>query len=655
MYNDLFNKWTERLKAQRGIDINEYQVIQGPEYRTKGSQLVIRDPKMVEELDQAARIREIATDMPDPLNRPAEILEMWGKPPAPATPGRPAPSAPPASKPSGAPQPAAGAKPPSVLQPPPKQPTPGPNGAQPGPARSSGPFTTLSTGQGSAVFSDTDMTMVKISEHPNLPGIRAGLEKRGAVLVEDRAMTATATADVGYVEVTGPDGTSFTRAVVRYNPDSAVLQDLWHEMDHLLDFQSGKIPPTYTIVAEDAAHFRELQAKSVEDLMTVGRAAAPKISEMSVVNLGEAQARRFVAEMRNHLRDIEELPGASGSGYVENAQKAVKGFREILKNMVKTGKVRGARVLEAAERQALKDFIRKYVMENFPDLPAAYNRAFPRQEFWDFLQEEASTLPTPGTRPRLAQPVGEAGQVAAATRTPAAPPTRSRQPSTTPTRTSPVAAPRLVAEPPQPVNPTSVTLGKQLSHGGDIGALGAREPGTYGVFEANMPDGTPVAVKVYPDTPEFKDMFPLEIQAAQAASKTSVGPRFYGEVQVGPGRRAFAMERIEGNFPAARPSIGLATEAQEIEAMITQGKISDKTLEDVQTFGEELLGAGHYYTGEVQGLIDTAGRFRPIDFQGVRKLSLNPAEQAEQIATHWRRVQVQIDYLKQLRDELRKK
>src|SRR6185503_7649236 len=74
-YNDFFNKWAEKLKAERGIDLNEYQVIIGPEYRTKGSQIVIRDAKVAQELDEAARIKEIATDKPDPLNRASEILD----------------------------------------------------------------------------------------------------------------------------------------------------------------------------------------------------------------------------------------------------------------------------------------------------------------------------------------------------------------------------------------------------------------------------------------------------------------------------------------------------------------------------------------------------------------------------------------------------
>lgn len=271
----------------------------------------------------------------------------------------------------------------------------------------------------------------------------------------------------------------------------------------------------------------------------------------------------------------------------------------------------------------------------------------------------APTLPVPEP-PQLRQgpvpPARAAGQAATATRTPTAPPPQPRQPSAPPASAPFVKAPPQVAKPPQPAQLPSVTLGTQLSHGGDIGTLGSRgAPGTHGVFEANMPDGTPVAVKVYPDTPEFKNMFPLEMQAAEAVSKTSLGPRFYGEVQVGPGRRAFAMEHIKGDFPVANPSIGTATHVQEMEAKMAQGRISDTTLEDVRTFGEELLGTGYYYRGEVQGLIDTAGRYRPIDFQGVRKLSPNPVEQAEEIKAHWSNLQAEIDYLKRLRDELHKK
>lgn len=203
-------------------------------------------------------------------------------------------------------------------------------------------------------------------------------------------------------------------------------------------------------------------------------------------------------------------------------------------------------------------------------------------------------------------------------------------------------------------------LGKQISHGGDIGSLGYRSPGRLGVFEGTMRHDktkTPMAVKVYPDTPEFDDMFQLEMRGAQAVSRTSQGPRFHGEVDVGPGRRGFAMERVRGGFPEAEPSIGSPTPKQQREARKYQQKISERTLKDVETFGEELVQKGHYYSGEVQGLIDKRGRYRPIDFQGVRQLPKGgkpskATRRAERIEEHRANVQQEIERLRELREEL---
>jgi hypothetical protein len=253
--------------------------------------------------------------------------------------------------------------------------------------KSPGPYTQLATKTGGDVYKDAEMATVLLRDHPNLAGIEASLRPTGATLVADTSMAGSATANVVFIKVTGPEGASFNRALIRYRPDQAVLQDLWHELNHLQDFQTGRVPPSYLIEAGDAARFGELEAKSLPDLIQVGRSAAPKIGEIAVTELGQSQARMFVAEMRNHLRDIDELLKARDSGYVENAQKAVTTYRELLTNMVKTGNVRGSRPLTEAERGALRDYIRQYISEQFPELPAEYGKLYPSKSFWAFLQE----------------------------------------------------------------------------------------------------------------------------------------------------------------------------------------------------------------------------------------------------------------------------
>jgi hypothetical protein len=204
--------------------------------------------------------------------------------------------------------------------------------------------------------------------------------------------------------------------------------------------------------------------------------------------------------------------------------------------MVKTGNVRGSRVLEEAERQALTDYIRKYVTENFPDLPDAYNRALPpipgkRGEFWDFLKEEASTLPAPGTQPTPAQPAGEASKAVAATRTPAAPPTQPRQSSA-----APASAPS-VEEPPHPMQTRTLELVERLTKEGppiiaNLGGAGApHEPanainvnnqavGRKGIPNLVEADGSDIGMLFKPatlDRIEGHNMAPEAIDWSRAA------------------------------------------------------------------------------------------------------------------------------------------
>ena len=198
-------------------------------------------------------------------------------------------------------------------------------------------------------------------------------------------------------------------------------------------------------------------------------------------------------------------------------------------------------------------------------------------------------------------------------------------------------------------------LGEQLSSGGDAGKLAYSGPGKLGVFEAVLPDGQTVAVKIYPDTrgrgdANQRERFARDMAALEAASRTSSGPRFHGEVNVGSRRRGFAMERIEGDFPEAQPRTDRElTDSERIAERLAQARITDRTLEDVKQFGNELLGQGYYYDGEIQGLIDFRGRYRPIDFEKVRPLSRDPRIRAEQTRNHQERISSEIADLQSLR------
>src|SRR5262249_6372306 len=88
-----------------------------------------------------------------------------------------------------------------------------------------GPYTTLATAQQGGVFTDVEMATRLLQQHPNLAGIEASLRPVGATLVADASLGGGTSANIVFVRVTGPGGESFTRALIRYHPDRAVLQD----------------------------------------------------------------------------------------------------------------------------------------------------------------------------------------------------------------------------------------------------------------------------------------------------------------------------------------------------------------------------------------------------------------------------------------------
>jgi hypothetical protein len=198
-------------------------------------------------------------------------------------------------------------------------------------------------------------------------------------------------------------------------------------------------------------------------------------------------------------------------------------------------------------------------------------------------------------------------------------------------------------------------LGEPLSSGGDAGKLAYSNPGEFGVFEAVLPYGRTVAVKIYPDTAgrgdaNQRERFAHDMAALEAASRTTLGPKFYGEVNVGRRRRGFAMERIEGDFPEAQPRTDRElTDSERFAERLARARITDRTLENIAQFGRELLDQGYYYDGEIQGLIDFKGRYRPIDFEKVRPLSRDPLIRAEQTRNHQERINNEISDLRSLR------
>jgi hypothetical protein len=164
----------------------------------------------------------------------------------------------------------------------------------------------------------------------------------------------------------------------------------------------------------------------------------------------------------------------------------------------------------------------------------------------------------------------------------------------------------------------------------------------FGVFEAKIPGvPEPVAVKVYP---QGHPVFARDIAGAEAASRTGFGPKFYGEVEAGAGKQAFAMERVSGALPDAAGGAGAAATKEAAEAAAS---VSKQTLQDLRTYGQKLLDEGYFYDGEVQGLVDKSGRWRPIDFQPIKRLPSTAAqtEYQEAVREHWENIKGELDLL----------
>ena len=209
-----------------------------------------------------------------------------------------------------------------------------------------------------------------------------------------------------------------------------------------------------------------------------------------------------------------------------------------------------------------------------------------------------------------------------------------------------------------------------LASAGFKGSLAEKGKG-FGVYEAYIPGvKDKVVVKVYPaDDPKLVEVFERELKGAQASGKTGIGPKCYGEVSVGEGKRAFAMEKVEGSMAEVTDKEileeaieqaehnGEMEKAAELrnklakasaEATETASKINQVTLQDVRAYGNRLVDQGFYVKGDLQGLVDSGGRWRPIDFQAHLPLPdkiADPAGYAEAMRMHQYQIESQINHL----------
>jgi hypothetical protein len=224
------------------------------------------------------------------------------------------------------------------------------------------------------------------------------------------------------------------------------------------------------------------------------------------------------------------------------------------------------------------------------------------------------------------------------------PPPSSGPPSSAPPSSGPAPAP-----------PSNVLGGgAPMTAAGDAGALARTHQGC-GVFEGHWPGHKEeVVVKVYP---ENHPLFVSDMEGAKAASETKLGPKFYGEVQPPPPqRRAFVMSKVKGTFivdDVELARIADPAKRQAARELIekTKGAMGQHTIKDVENYSEALIKKGNGYDGEVQGLVDEAGRWKPIDFQSIKKLpdpAVDKAAYDLAVKRHNEFISWEVDHLKKV-------
>jgi hypothetical protein len=250
-------------------------------------------------------------------------------------------------------------------------------------AKPRGPYDLIvSTAGGTRTSEELIGTLVR--DHPQLAQIRNSLAPLNTTLVADAGVSGEA--HTTYIRVQGPDGKAFTRGAIHYHPDKAKLSDLYHELNHLQDFVSGRVPAIYELEVE-AAEFTRLEALATDELAGAARAAGKGLAAVPLVTAAQSQVRKAVAEIRNTLRDMDEFcfhwdatngrrmlrPGVTDKFDAET--RILRRWEGQLRAAWDNGVVLGrpaTDILNEVERADLKGFARKYIEGTFPELSDEY-------------------------------------------------------------------------------------------------------------------------------------------------------------------------------------------------------------------------------------------------------------------------------------------
>jgi len=341
------------------------------------------------------------------------------------------------------------------------------------------------------------------------------------------------------------------------------------------------------------------------------------------------------------------------SRYVAAAEKAgVKSpglkYFEGLSNYVykrarsahmETGGLPGVSVADEATDGLVTE---KFLAEQYNAFRAEVNASLPK------LKQAAEANPAGGWRAEMKTPRPAAGEPApgAPKGTPDSGPPSSGAPSSQPPSTKPggagppssgpatglpaasakheKAAAAMNKQAGKKVPAETLDESKKLS---SAGFKGSGEGVGVGVYKTTIPGVPhPVVVKMYPSGQAAK--MESELAAAIAAEKSGFGPKVHGKVNYkpapdAPDRVGFAMDEVKGGFAdeAAAHADAAVQAANKAEMLKNAENIKPVTFEDLNGFREGMFKEGFYYDGELQGFVDDAGRWKPVDVQGASPLS----------------------------------
>ncbi len=210
-------------------------------------------------------------------------------------------------------------------------------------------------------------------KHPNKQAIEAAMGEAGIIIERKETLGKVddASANAVMIDVYGPGGAKFTRSRIQYNPRTATSQHIHHELNHLLDYMTGKNARWERHIA-DAATFEKAKSMTVDQIIDL---PAPKSS----LNKAQGAARYNINEIRNHCRDIaeygftvpaggkDEVP-AKGTFAETKRDPLIQRYTREIRSMMTSNQ------LNEDQRKELGDHIRDYINGAFPELPAEYTK-----------------------------------------------------------------------------------------------------------------------------------------------------------------------------------------------------------------------------------------------------------------------------------------